>query len=106
MAAIIANWKKIALAGFVGLGLPVAVTPTASAHQVFTRCDSDGDRCWRVICDDDGDDCHRLPDRWNDHDWRYYNRQRYDYDRYYNDNYYDRNHYRRLVCDRDGDRCR
>lgn len=96
--------RKAAVAALFGAGVFIASTTAASAHQVYQRCDSDGDRCWNVLCDDDGDDCHRLQSDWSDR--RYYYDQRYDYDRYYNDHYYDRYNSRRYVCDRDGDDCR
>lgn len=93
--------KTTALAGLFGLGVAMAVTSPALAHQSYTRCDRDGDRCWRVVCDDDGDDCRTYSMNtgyygWQDRDrdnWRrsYWNR--------------DRNR-ARWVCDRDGDYCR
>jgi hypothetical protein len=49
-----------ALCAAVALGALGAGIAPASAHYVTTRCDRDGDDCYRVVCDDDGDDCHRL----------------------------------------------
>ncbi|MBU6297260.1 MAG: hypothetical protein KGJ79_02905 [Alphaproteobacteria bacterium] len=94
--------KTAALAGLLGLGAMAATATPALAHQVYTRCDRDGDTCYRVLCDDDGDDCRTI---------RSFNR-----DTYWNDSYgrgygyyrgYGRSNYRgRWVCDGDGDRCR
>jgi hypothetical protein len=99
------SWKKMALAGMFGVGVIVASASSASAHRVFTRCDDDGDRCWRVLCDDDGDDCRQLPQDWSAYDRNYYYGNRYGYDRHYNDRYNDSSQYGRWSCDRDGDRC-
>lgn len=91
--------KTGTLAALVGLGL-VAASP-ALAHYTTTRCDHDGDRCWRVVCEDDGDDCRRVS---YDND---YNRGTYNsyYRGYYRNDSYDRDRYRHWVCDSDGDRC-
>ncbi|MDE2134208.1 MAG: hypothetical protein KGM97_06635 [Alphaproteobacteria bacterium] len=102
--------KTAALAGLFGLGMFVASATSASAHYISTRCDSDGDRCWRVVCDDDGDDCRRANSYgsyygdYNRSDYynRTYNRW-HDYDRYNRD--YGR-YNRRWVCDSDGENCR
>jgi hypothetical protein len=49
-----------ALCAAVALGaLGTSVTP-AAAHYYTTRCDRDGDDCYRVRCDNDGDDCERV----------------------------------------------
>lgn len=106
MMRISKTLQTAALAGVLGLGMLAATTTPAKADRAYTRCDRDGDRCWRVVCDWDGDDCHRyaIPTRYRD--WRNgYYRDRYNsYDRYYDRGYYDSG-YRRWVCDRDGDRC-
>lgn len=101
--------KTTALAALFGLGF-IAASP-ALAHRVYTRCDNDGDRCWRVVCDDDGDDCRRTSSYSNGYH-SYYNGYRSYNNNYYNNNgYYDRDRsyynggYRRWVCDSDGDRC-
>jgi hypothetical protein len=94
--------KTAALAGLFGVGLIAASSP-ALADRVYTRCDRDGDRCWRVVCDNDGDQCQRY--RINN---GYYNNNYYRYNRYYDNdynNYYNNNYGRRWVCDSDGDRC-
>ncbi|HKD23034.1 MAG TPA: hypothetical protein VKB71_13545, partial [Rhizomicrobium sp.] len=78
----------------------VAVTGAASARD-YTRCDSDGDRCYRVHCDWDGDNCYRESSYNN-----YYNRDYYHrYNRGYYGGYYGGYHDRRYVCDADGDDC-
>ena len=90
--------KTAAVTGLFGLGMTVATMTPALAHYSYTRCDNDGDTCWRVVCDNDGDDCHRV-NTWH---------ARYNYDRRYNwgQGYYDRdNRNRHWVCDSDGDRC-
>ena len=74
--------KTLALAAVGALGLLAFRAGPVSAHEVYTRCDADGDHCWRVICDDDGDDCH--PAR---HEAYYDGPPRY------------------WVCDDDGDDC-
>jgi len=99
--------KTTALAGLFGLGFLAATASPALAHRVYTQCDNDGDRCWRVVCDDDGDDCRRVPIRtgWyrNDDDRSYWgNRDRDDWYRNRDHDRWDR----RWVCDRDGDYCR
>jgi hypothetical protein len=98
--------KTAALAGLFGLGALGAVSSPAEAHRVYTRCDSDGDRCWRVVCDNDGDDCRRYgvdtTYRYRDYlnNYGYYGNGYGDtYDRYY------RRGQRRWLCDRDGDDC-
>lgn len=93
--------KTAALTSLVGLGFVAAATAPAKADRVYTRCDRDGDRCWRVVCERDGDDCRRFDirsgyDRWRsdpdpDHSW-------------YNRGYYDSG-YRRWVCDGYGEHC-
>lgn len=50
----------ILLAGIATLGGTVALSTPASAHYLSTRCDRDGDDCYRVVCDDDGDDCRTV----------------------------------------------
>ena len=67
--------------GFIaGLGLLLGIgyIAPASAHEIRTICDWDGDRCFRAICDDDGDDCRPIRERYADRVW---------------------------VCDEDGDDC-
>ncbi len=49
-----------ALCATVALGAFGAGVVPASAHYYTTRCDRDGDDCYRVRCDDDGDDCSRV----------------------------------------------
>lgn len=103
--------KTTAVAGLFGLGLVVAMTSPALAHRSYTRCDSDGDRCYRVVCDDDGDDCRSY--RMNT---GYYGNRGYYNRGYYSNGYYGRDYdrsrgyynsgYRHWVCDSDGDRCR
>jgi hypothetical protein len=96
--------KTTALAGLFGLGLIAASSP-ALADRVYTRCDSDGDRCYRVVCDNDGDECQRYRINTSNYNNYYRYNRYYDNDRY-NSNYYNRNNYgRRWVCDSDGDRC-
>jgi hypothetical protein len=100
--------KTVALAGLFGLGFVAASSTPAMADRAYTRCDSDGDRCWRVVCDNDGDDCHRYSINTGYYGYRrgYYDNGYYtggDRDGYYNNNY--RNNYRHWVCDRDGDDC-
>ena len=96
--------KTAAVAGLFGLGMMAATTTSALAHYSTTRCDSDGDRCYRVVCDDDGDDCRRVNSYHSSYDYNrsYWNRG------YYNNGYnnYYGNRYRHWVCDSDGDRCR
>jgi len=98
--------KTAALAGLFGLGFIAAASP-ALAERVYTRCDSDGDRCWRVVCDNDGDDCRRSRISNYDNYGSYYRYNRYydngRYNNYYN-GYYN-NYGRHWVCDRDGDDC-
>src|SRR5689334_24752170 len=71
--------RNVGCMAVIALGaIGFSVTP-ASAHYVTTRCDRDGDSCYRVICDDDGDDCRRVSSY-----------PRYGYDRlyrYYHPNY-------------------
>jgi hypothetical protein len=75
--------RPLLIAGVAVFGLLAFRVAPASAHDVYTRCDEDGDRCWQVICDDDGDDCHPI------HQHEYYaDRER-----------------PRWICDDDGDRC-
>lgn len=102
------TWKKAALAVSFGIAAIVMSANAASAHQSYTRCDRDGDRCWRVICDDDGDDCRRVSSAWDSGRGYWNNRyQGRDYDRYYGRWDRDRaNRHGRWVCDSDGDRCR
>lgn len=95
--------KTTALAGLFGLGFVVATTAPALADRAYTKCDRDGDRCYRVVCDNDGDRCRTYRINASYYDNRYYNRGYYerDYDR-------DRSYstgYRHWVCDSDGDRC-
>jgi hypothetical protein len=97
--------KTAAVAGLFGLGMMAATSTSALAHYSTTRCDRDGDTCWRVVCDDDGDDCRRGDSYRTGYDYNrsYWNRGYYR-NGYYNG--YDRDRYRRWVCDSDGDRCR
>ncbi len=74
--------KTAAFAGLLGLAAFAASTAPAAAYT-YTRCDSDGDRCYRVHCDYDGDDCWRSSG-------------------YYTNSYYSGRHW---VCDEDGDDC-
>jgi hypothetical protein len=100
------TFKKAILAASFAVAAFAGATTAASAHQSYTRCDSDGDRCWRVICDDDGDDCRRVP---LDRDRYSYWNNRYRYGQYgqsYGDRSYDNGRHGRWVCDDDGDRCR
>jgi hypothetical protein len=94
------TFKKAILAASFAVAALAGATTAASAHQSYTRCDSDGDRCWRVVCDDDGDDCRRVSSWDRDNDWnnRYYGRS-------YGNRYYDNRRHGRWVCDDDGDRC-
>ena len=99
--------KSAALAGLIGLGFAAAIATPAKADHVYTRCDRDGDRCWRVRCDWDGDDCRRIPIySAYDPSWRY-DRRTYDPDRerFYRYHHYD---YRRgmWVCDGSSEYCR
>ena len=104
--------QSAAVAGLMGLGVFATATPALADH-VRTRCDNDGDYCWRVWCDHDWDDCHPVPG--SVYHRGYYNRSYYGgynyggYNGYYGryrhygyDNYYSG---RRLACDRDGDDC-
>lgn len=52
--------KGILFAGIATLGGAIAFSVPASAHYMSTRCDRDGDDCYRVVCDDDGDDCRTV----------------------------------------------
>ena len=93
--------KTTAVAGLFGLGMVAATATPALAHYSYTRCDNDGDTCWRVVCDNDGDDCRRVS-TW--HAGYNYDR-RYQWNRgYYNNSYYGGRD-RHWVCDSDGDRC-
>jgi hypothetical protein len=96
------TFKKAILAASFAVAALAGATTAASAHQSYTRCDSDGDRCWRVVCDDDGDDCRRVS-TWDRDAYRgtYWNNG---YGR--SDRYYDNRRQGRWVCDSDGDRCR
>ena len=102
----------------MGLGILATSATSALADHVRTRCDSDGDYCWRVWCSHDWDDCHPIPGSIQ-HRYGYYNRSYYGgyngyYGRYGRYGYYGNgrgyygNYYsgRRVVCDRDGDDCR
>ena len=66
---------------FVALCAMGASLAPASAHYATTRCDSDGDRCYRVVCDDDGDNCRRASPYQN------YDYNRHGYDRGYSSRY-------------------
>ncbi len=99
--------RTAALTGLFGLGFAAAMTTPALADRAYTRCDRDGDRCWRVVCDDDGDRCRTYS---TNTDYYGYNNYNGDYDHRYYRNYYrhrdfDNSSYSRWVCDRDGDRC-
>ncbi len=97
--------KTTALAGLFSLGFVVAMTSPALAHRAYTRCDNDGDRCYRVVCDDDGDDCRSYRINTNYYGGYYGNRGYYgDRDNWRRHSDYN-NGYRRWVCDDDGDRC-
>jgi hypothetical protein len=102
------TFKKAILAASFAVAALAGVTTAASAHQSYTRCDSDGDRCWRVICDDDGDDCRRVSSNWDNNRGYWNNGWNNGYGRNYGgwdrDRAYDR--HGRWVCDSDGDRCR
>lgn len=88
MRLTISNGLKTAtLAALLGLGGLMATAPGAAAHYTTTRCDGDGDHCWRVRCDDDGDDCVRVRSYYGDR-YRTYDRPR-----------------ARWVCEDDGDGC-
>lgn len=99
--------KSAALAGLVGFGFVAATATPAKADRIYTRCDNDGDRCWRVRCDWDGDDCRRVPVRWNGYQSYRYERRYYDSDR---DRFYRYHHFDRRrglwVCDGDSEYCR
>lgn len=101
--------KTTALASLFGLGFVLATTSPALADRAYTRCDRDGDRCYRVVCDNDGDRCRTYRVNANYYGSRgYYDRDRYN--GYYGRDYYrDRDNYntgyRHWVCDRDGDDC-
>jgi|SRR5215472_3725684 len=93
--------KRTAFAGALGVAAVVGFAGAASARD-YTRCDADGDRCYRVHCDWDGDNCYRESSYNN-----YYNRDYYHrYNRGYYGGYYGGYHDRRYVCDADGDNCR
>src|SRR5215472_1744778 len=97
--------KRTALAGALGVAAVVGFAGAASARD-YTRCDADGDRCWRVHCDWDGDNCYRES---NSYYRDYYHRyDRGNYGGYYGGyrGYYGGYHDRRYVCDADGDNCR
>jgi hypothetical protein len=55
--------KKILLAVVAAGAIGAGVMP-AAAHYYTTRCDRDGDDCYRVRCDNDGDDCVRVRHRY------------------------------------------
>lgn len=58
---MIANFfKRKALLALVAVGAVASFAAPASAHYVTSRCDWDGDDCYRVVCDDDGDDCRAI----------------------------------------------
>lgn len=103
MMQVSKSLKTTALAGLFGLGFLLAATGPALADRAFTRCDEDGDRCYRVVCDDDGDDCRRVSSYYNN---SYYNNGYYNsYYNYGRDRDWNNRNYRRWVCDRDGDDC-
>ena len=64
-------------AGAIGVG----VGP-ASAHYNSTRCDRDGDDCYRVRCDNDGDDCVRVRHRYYRRGYGGYGNYGYSYPSY------------------------
>lgn len=52
--------RSFGYVAIIALGAVGTTIAPASAHYITTRCDRDGDSCYRVVCDDDGDDCHRI----------------------------------------------
>ena len=52
--------KQVLVACIASLASAAAFSAPASAHYMSTRCDRDGDDCYRVVCDDDGDDCRTV----------------------------------------------
>ena len=100
--------QSAAASGVLTLGLLAASASPASAYT-RTKCDSDGDYCWRVSCTY-YDDCHPIDGSGyyrNDY-YRRYHRYSGGYGGYYGGYHsgYDRYHSdRRYVCDRDGDDC-
>ncbi len=92
-----------AATGVLVLGL-LGASATPAAAYTRTKCDSDGDYCWRVSCTY-YDDCHPIDGSGyyrNDY-YRRYNRYS---DSYYGGRYGGYHSDRRYVCDRDGDDCR
>ncbi len=74
------------------LGVVGMTVAPAAAHHYSTRCDRDGDECYRVLCDDDGDSCTRVSSA---HRSYRHHRQSYDNDRGYDrdeNRGYDRDH--------------
>jgi hypothetical protein len=55
--------QSATVAGILGLGLLGTSATPALADHLRTRCDNDGDTCWRVWCDHDWDDCHPVAGR-------------------------------------------
>ena len=72
-SVLLRNIRYVAVIALGAIGSSIA---PASAHYVTTRCDRDGDSCYRVVCDDDGDDCRRVLSY-----SRYGYNRRYDYNR-------------------------
>ena len=100
--------QSAAAAAVIGLGILGTTTPALADH-VRTRCDNDGDTCWRVWCDHDWDDCHPVPGSIY-HRYGYYRRY-HSYGGYYGSSSYGGGYYggyysqRHRVCDWDGDDC-
>ncbi len=76
MNAFSSTLKRGAFLALAAVGAIGAGVAPASAHYYTTRCDNDGDRCYRVVCDNDGDTCHRTG-----------------YGSYYGSGYYGRTYY-------------
>jgi len=52
--------SAVTVAGTASLAFLGAWSTPALADHLTTRCDADGDRCWRVWCDSDWDRCHPI----------------------------------------------
>jgi hypothetical protein len=61
--ALSKSLKRASLLAVVSAGFLGAASVPAAAHYYSTRCDRDGDDCYRVRCDNDGDDCDRVRQR-------------------------------------------
>jgi len=93
------------VSSLLALAVIQAVSASASAESVATRCDYYG--CAKIVCHREGDHCYRADrDQWYGREDDYDHRSRWYGENYDRDRDYDRERAGwRYRCDYDGDHC-